>query len=276
MICWRRRKTQTHFEGFVVMRFDAEAWHPAIDHQIDIRTIWSLATGERFGRIEQQRFQIVDNTLYQLKGYIARFGNVDIRRCLAQFHTSYCRRFSRLFRRCMGSQSLLDSFNKMFLLEVARWTRRSSIGIHNLFQNFLYTQRRSRKRNWNWFWDERTRNVKLTGLSTSNRIWKGQTAARLFLFSEYDSRISKNVSQHLQPKWERKDRKLDESTTYSSRSFTYFDNSSFWFRCNSANSCGWYSIQFHNAFSREFNNTKWAGFFNKRNFWFVSAKATQH
>lgn len=51
---------------------------------------------------------------------------------------------------------------------------------------------------------------------------------------------------------------------------THLESSSFWFRCNSANSCGWNSIQFQSAFSSEFNNTKWADFFNKRNFWFVS------
>lgn len=39
---------------------------------------------------------------------------------------------------------------------------------------------------------------KTFGLKTSRIIWKGQTAARLFLFSAYASRVSKNVSQHLQ------------------------------------------------------------------------------
>lgn len=51
---------------------------------------------------------------------------------------------------------------------------------------------------------------------------------------------------------------------------THLDSSSFWLRCSSANSCGWNSIQFQSAFSSEFNNTKCADFFSKRNFWFVS------
>lgn len=36
------------------------------------------------------------------------------------------------------------------------------------------------------------------GLNTKSNIWNGQTAARLFLFSAYASRMSKNVSQHLE------------------------------------------------------------------------------
>lgn len=76
-------------------------------------------------------------------------------------------------------------------------------------------------------------------------IWRGHTAALLFLFSAKLSRISKRPSQH-------------------------FDNSSFGFFWMSANSWGYVSIQFQIAFSREFISTVCADFFNKRNFCIVS------
>lgn len=137
MVCGRRCQAQAHFERFVVVRFYAKARHPTVNHQIDVRAIRSLATGEWLGRVKQQSLQIIDDTLHQLKGDVARFGNIDVGRRLTQFHASDCGRFGQLLRRGMRSQTFLYTLHEMLLLQMAWRTWCSGIRIHYFLQHFL-------------------------------------------------------------------------------------------------------------------------------------------
>lgn len=82
-------------------------------------------------------FNIINNTLHQIECNICWFGGGNICRNFAQFHTCNCCRFCQLLGCCMWCHSLFNCVNKMFFLQMTRWTRRTTVCIHNFFQHFL-------------------------------------------------------------------------------------------------------------------------------------------